>query len=271
VRTHGEFPVLALWPYGPADRDIARPDHVAIVRFECVERGGLTLGWIDLILRTPARHTVVCGIFVDLLAAARNDASALTYPAAARALFDAETAAAMSAFLVPQIRLLTRRRTVPLEEVMRFAPASAFERARANGEPGAAPLHTALPRLARWSGAIGLAAGATVAIASHERDLGAAVAAQTGTPLSSGSDAPSCAWFTATVGRSAEPAAVSVSDTLAAAVCAPIQVVFDNPALPEERCRTVAIVEPLLIDRPFSNDPNDGPIADRYWVVSGTW
>jgi hypothetical protein len=270
VRTHGDVPAVALWPYGPGDRTIARPEHAAVVRFECVERGGLALGWVDLVLQSPARHTVVCGIFVDLLAAARNDAGALTYPSAARALFDDETAAAMSAFLVPQIRLLTRRRTVPLEEVMRFAPAPAFDAARAHGEPGAAPLRTALPRLARWSGAIGLAAGATVAITSRERDLGAAVAAQTGTALSSASDAPARGWFTADIRRSAKPAALSVSDTLAAAVSAPIQVVFENPALPQERCRNVAIVEPLLIDRPFSNDPNEGPIADQYWIVTGS-
>jgi hypothetical protein len=263
---HDDFPEFALWHYGDAERALARPEYVAIARFECVERAGAAFGMLDLVWQSSALHTVVCGLQIDLLAAARNDEGAIGYPRAARALFDDDGAARMTAFLVPQLRLLMRRRQVPLEEVVRFAAAPGFERARERGEPGAAPLTIALPRLARWRDVLRLARGAAVAIASDECAVGAAVAASTGTPLARVSQPPAGDWFTAPVTLSDEPAALSVSDTLANALPAPLQVVFTEPP-PDTPARSVAIVAPLLIDRPYATDPRDGPVAARYWIV----
>jgi hypothetical protein len=239
---------------------------MAIARFECVERSGAAFGLLDLVLQSATSHTVVCGVHVDLLAAARNDDGAISYPRAARTLFDDERAAAMTAFLVPQMRLLMRRRAVPLEEVVRFAAAPAFDRARERGELGAAPLTAALPRLARWRSALQLARGAAVTIVSRERDLGAAVAASSGTPLAHDPSAPARDWYTLPLTLSDAPAALTVSDTLATAAAAPLHVVFGEPP-PGVAARRVAVVAPLLIDRPYASDPRDGPIALQYWIV----
>jgi hypothetical protein len=266
VRIHDDFPEFALWRYGDAERALAQPANIAIARFECVERGGAAFGMLDLVLQSSALHTVICGLQIDLLAAARNDEGAISYPRAARALVDDESAAVIAAFLVPQLRLLMRRREVPLEEIVRFAPSPAFERARERGELGAAPLTIALPRIARWRDALRLARGAAVAIASDECDLGAAVAAHSGMPLTRASRAPAGDWFSAPVAFSDDPAALSVSDTLANAMPAPLQVVFTEPP-PMTPARSVAIVAPLLLDRPYATDPCEGPIATRYWII----
>lgn len=266
MRLHDDVPEFALWRYGDAERAIANPACVAIARFECVERAGTAFGLLDLVLQSPALQTVVCGLHVDLLATARNDEGAISYPRAARTLFDDESAAVMTAFLVPQLRLLMRRRVVPLEEIVRFAGVPAFDRARERGELGAAPLAVALPRLDRWRAAMQLARGAAVTIASRECDLGAAVAASAGTPLTRESTPVTDDWYTLPAAHSDATAALSVSDTLATAAPAPLQVVFNEPP-PETPARCVAIVAPLLLDRPYANDPREGPIATRYWII----
>ncbi|HEX3866797.1 MAG TPA: hypothetical protein VHV78_08600 [Gemmatimonadaceae bacterium] len=75
-------------------------------RFELIESAGQTSGQLDVRFRDG---TSVDGIAVDILAAARNDERALTYP-------DAE----LRAFLLPYVRLLVHRRVVPLEATLRF-------------------------------------------------------------------------------------------------------------------------------------------------------
>jgi len=83
--------------------------------FTLVERASITSGRLDIVLRLPDGEITIDGIVVDIIAAARNDERALTYPAAIRAILDDAIIAAATSRLVPEIRLLTRRRVIPLE------------------------------------------------------------------------------------------------------------------------------------------------------------
>jgi hypothetical protein len=88
--------------------------------FTLVERRHETLGGLDVIVRLPGGEVRVTGIVVDLIAAARNDERAFAYPAGVGATLDADTIAAITTALVPHVRLLTRRRVIPLEHVFAF-------------------------------------------------------------------------------------------------------------------------------------------------------
>ena len=72
MNVHDAFPEFALWRYGDAERALARPECVAIARFDCVEQNGAAFGSVDLMLQSSALHTILCGLRIDLLAAARK-------------------------------------------------------------------------------------------------------------------------------------------------------------------------------------------------------
>jgi hypothetical protein len=268
MRRHDEAANVQFWSYGDAERRIARPDAVAIARFELIARSRVASGWLDLVLQAPDCTTVVCGIFIDLMALSRNDFGAITYPSTVDALFDEDGAAAMTAFLMPHLRMLTRGRVVPLEEVLRFAPSEPFDRARANGDLGAATLRTALPRVTRWLAAFGLAHGGTVAIDSLDAGLGWAAAARSGCTVTPGSTAPERGWFTLAAATGNGRVTVAVADTLARAQTAPLQVVFSTPDVPGDRARRVAVNEALPMDRMFELDQPDAPVAGEFWIVT---
>lgn len=97
----------------------ARPADVAVVRFELIERDGQTIGSLEVLLQNGSS---LQGILVDIVAAARNDERALTYPESVRDVLGEDAAAALTTFLLPHIRLLTHRRVVPLEATLNFAP-----------------------------------------------------------------------------------------------------------------------------------------------------
>lgn len=96
---------------------------VAEARFTLVDQGEVAAGRLELVLNASGRMVVANGIFVDLLALARNDFGALTYPPAVVALFDDERMATLTDFLLPHLRLLVRGRVVPLDYVFRFGRA----------------------------------------------------------------------------------------------------------------------------------------------------
>jgi hypothetical protein len=87
-----------------------------------VERDGVTGGRLDVLLRVHDRDVAVDGIAIDNNAAARNDQSAITFPAAIREALGDDIVAAIAEHLVPEIRLLTRRRVIPLGHVFAFDP-----------------------------------------------------------------------------------------------------------------------------------------------------
>ena len=176
VRTHADAAALGLWAYGEAERAIARPERIAVVRFELVAREDAATGWLDIVFGNERIRTVLAGVYVDAIAAAGNDDGALIFPRAARALVDDAAAAGLAAFLVPQIRSLTRAWATPFEHIFRFAACPEFDRARDAGFYGAAPLDRSLGAIAPW-----LAAernSATVrAIHEHETRVSASVEA----------------------------------------------------------------------------------------------
>ena len=80
-----------------------------IVRFKLVEEDGIAAGSVDLEREDGAG---VSGIRVDLVMLARNDPAALRYPAGAGD-------SGLTAVLLPQLRMLTRGRIVPLATELR--------------------------------------------------------------------------------------------------------------------------------------------------------
>jgi hypothetical protein len=268
VRSHGNYPYAQLWPFGAAERTIIASGEVAVARFEPVQHDGATWGWLDVTFALDDATQVLCGILVDLVALARNDPSALVFPSSAASALDAERAWGLTAFLLPHLRLLTRARAVPIEEILRFVPCPAFEDARDAGELGAAPLPVALARMAPWVAAARLATTGPLAITARNGELGAAVARSFGIPVTVSSRIHAGGWYRIAPGDARGAPEVIVADAWTECGTAPVCVVLDAAVGGPNGSREVHVPTPLPMEAVLTFDPDDAPEAGRFTVVA---
>lgn len=266
MRTHDDHGEFQLWA-GCVPAIAARPEHLAVVRFELIQREGYDLGWLDLTFAAADRTAVVPGVLVDLVTAARSDVSAFLWPRDSGSVVDEAGAYDLARLLLPHVLLLTRARVVPLEQVIRLAGCAAFDAARAAGELGAAPLGVAIARMAPWIAAARLAHRGPVAVAGDDAPLGSAVLRRFGLTALGSCDPQAAAWY----GLAPAAAADGVPEVSVAAnegdldPRAPIRVLLAPPAQ-REAWDGRPIVAPLPLDVAFSFDPDDGPVVGEFWV-----
>ena len=241
---------------------------VAVARFETIQHASRTWGWLDLTFERDGAAMPVCGVLVDVLALARNDASALIFPRAAAAAIDLRRADELTEFLVPHLGMLTRARALPLEEILRLAPSGAFERARNAGELGAAPLATALERMAPWVAAARAAGPGPMDVRAADGALAAAVARRFGVALTAASTVGDDDWYRIAPGTHDGKPEIAVAETFADAVDAPIRVARQATEPEARDALEFAIPRPLPMEAVFTYDPGDAPIAGRFWVVA---
>jgi hypothetical protein len=268
MRTHGDYSVCQLWPFGADERELIAAGRLAVARFESIRRSSKMWGWLDLTFARDDATTLVSGILVDVIAASRNDPSALIFPRGAAAAIAVEREWELTSFLLPQLRMLTRARAVPSEEIMRFVPCEAFERARDAGEFGAAPLAAALVRMAPWVAAARLATGGPIAIHGRDWALGAAVARRFGVAVTRSSDVRADGWYRVIAGTVDDAPEVSVADTFAGGGTAPFCVALDAAEIASRDARVVGVPQPLPMEAVLTYDPDDAPEICRFAVAA---
>jgi hypothetical protein len=225
-------------------------------------------GWLDLTFVHEEATTLVSGILIDVIAASRNDPSALIFPRVAAPAIDAEREWDLTSFLLPHLRMLTRARAVPIEEIMRFNPCAAFERARAGGELGAAALAVALARMAPWVAAARLASAGPMMIRTADWALGAAVARRFGLAVTRSPDVRRDEWYGVDAGTAGGSPEVTVVETFADAGDAPICVALDAGGFAACDGRVISVPKPLPMEAVLTYDPGDGPETGCFGVTA---
>jgi hypothetical protein len=128
VNVHSEPGELVALAGGGIGSGAAGAITLAALRFTLFEHGGVPHAWVDLALQAGVHVTLVRRVLVIVPALARNDGSAIMYPREFAAILDDAAGAPLTAFLLLQLRMLTRGRVVPLACTLHFAACPAFER-----------------------------------------------------------------------------------------------------------------------------------------------
>lgn len=172
MRTHRITVAARPWVCG---RGEITPDALAVVRVEGVSRQRKGTLAIDAFFAVRDGIAVVPAVLVDAPMLVARERDALIWPDGIADLAgDAELAAVeerVVAALAPRVRALERI----VEDVIRFAEAPLFERARAAGAYGAAPYRESLARLAPYLYARRLCGGRRVLIDAADAPGGARV------------------------------------------------------------------------------------------------
>ncbi|HEX3551444.1 MAG TPA: hypothetical protein VHT53_13755 [Candidatus Elarobacter sp.] len=260
MRTHRTHATIAPWSTATPVLD---PDRLAVVRVEPVLYRRRTALVLDACLANGDALTIVPGIVVEPAIVIDRDRDPLVFPFGAPG--DDAFASALADRVLPHLEPLVLGGGAIAEHVVRFAPAPAFDAARAAGCFGAAPLRDALARLAPYRFARRFVRGRSVRIDAPDaaggwallRDAAAAGIApqrRTHAELAWYGDAPAALprADVAIVGRDADPGD---------AAC----VVRVDPELANAGGRLVEAVDPLPLDVAFSFDPAEGPV--RRWFA----
>lgn len=149
MRTHRVFPALQPWLWrSDLVRDLASGKHLSTARIEPVTRGREPAAIVDLHFSDGERSVVIPLVYVDLAQLELREFDPLVFP---HALLDVVSDAQIRAVveqLMPHLERTALGGGFWAEDVIRFAPAPLFDRARERGFFGAAPLATSLPRIA---------------------------------------------------------------------------------------------------------------------------
>jgi hypothetical protein len=181
MRTHRTHAILAPWSTGASPvLDAAR---LAAVRIEPVTRQRRPALVLDLVLTGDDGLTVIPLVLADPSTIVERDRDPLIFPAGTPG--DDAFAVALAERVLPHLERLVLSGERIAEHVVTFAPAPAFDAARAAGCFGAAPLRESLARLAPYRYARRFARGRTVRIDAPDavggwavlRDLGPAAVA----------------------------------------------------------------------------------------------
>jgi hypothetical protein len=258
MRTFGEFALLDLWADRARAERLVQAESLAALRFELVEREGAALGWADLTFALGEETYVVAGVMFDPNALPRLDPGTLVWPRGAA--FAAAAIPEVAERVVRHLDVLLRSRAVPGERAVELRPLPAFARARARGELGAAPLATALVRMAPWVYAGRAAGGGEARIDGRDAALGAAVLRRLGFRVEAAAPAEELAWYgCVTAALGARP----VLGAGSRAAEAPFALALDAP--PDADWSAVAIATPRPLDVALAYDPVE-PRAATFWL-----
>ena len=268
MRTYGDYGELQLWAAAPDATTIGRREHLAVVRFELIERGAAAAGWIDLTFAHGGRTCVVPGVLVDLPLALRGDPAAFAWPRAAAAVLEMGAADALAARMLIQFAAWTSARVVPSEAVAMLADCSPFASARAASDLGAAPLATVLPRVAPWVYAARIAGTGPAALDAADGALGAAVLRRFGVASAGTFDERAAAWYgvAATTAANGTAPTLIVSDHAAENEPGVTSIAFDDPGADRVDWRAVGVMPPQPMDVGIAFDTGGGPHVRRFWV-----
>lgn len=269
MRTHRAFPALQPW----ADRvdlahDLATVEHLTVMRIEPVMRAREPGAFVDLHFSDGERTLTIPLVYLDLAQLDVREADPLVFPHAfAGSIGEAQAAGILErVFADLESRML--RGGFWDEEVLiyRTDRAALFERSRAAGFFGAAPLAVSLPRVGPFVYARRFAAGKHVATYGPAADEAAAfVRASATSCVVADSDEIGRAWYGETVATDAIGSDVDLAIGHGPAPVSAISVLrLDTDS--DARAFTIASVLPA--DVMISFDPDDVPVAGRFTVAT---
>jgi hypothetical protein len=265
VRIHRAFPDLQPWAsLTDRVREFATVDHLVAARIEPVTRGREPAALLDLTFVVGDASLTIPLISIDLAQLDVREVDPLVFPAAYAGVLDDARAHAFVERLVPDLERRAHAGGFAREEVIAYGDLALFERARAEGLFGAAPLTRSIPAVAAAVYARRFARNARVLAygplaaqsAAFVRGLAASVVAD-------GADGTTAAdWYGIAGGRPNDDG----YDLAIGAGVAPARAsttVRTDAGAPGLR---VIAVEPLPGDLLLSFDPDDGAPAASFAV-----
>jgi hypothetical protein len=149
MRTHRVFPALQPWLWRTdLVRDLVGAEHLTVARIEAVTRGREPAAFVDLHFTDGERAITVPLVYVDLAQLDVRESDPLVFPNALLGVVPDARAREVVERLYAELERRAMTGGFWGEEIIRFAPAPVFDRARERGFFGAAPLAVSLPIVA---------------------------------------------------------------------------------------------------------------------------
>jgi hypothetical protein len=149
MRTHRVFGALQPWlSRGELLRDLVGAEHLTAVRLEPVTRGREPAAFADLHFSAGDRSVTLPLVYVDLAQLDVRECDPLVFPHDLLGVVADARISEVVERLLPELERRALTGGFWSEEVIRFAAAPVFDRARERGFFGAAPLAVSLPRVA---------------------------------------------------------------------------------------------------------------------------
>lgn len=263
MRTHRTHEILAPWNTAHAVLDPAR---LAAVRIEPVLRRRRAAFVLDFFLHDGAGVTVIPLAIAEPAVVIERDREPIVLPHGTPG--DDAFARELSDRILPHLERIVLGGDPVAEHVVTFAPAPAFDAARAAGCFGAAPLRDALVRLAPYRYARRFARGRSVRIDAPDAVGGWALLRAVGTVTVAASrrDAAALAWYGDAPAARDAGADVAIVAADADAGDAGCVLRLDVTSACAPGAHLVEIVDPLPLDSGIVFDPAEGP-ARRFFAV----
>jgi len=266
MRTHREFPALQPWSWrSELLGELVTADRLVAVRIEPITRGREPAAFLDLHFSDGERRVTVPLVYVDLAQLDVRESDPLVFPHDILGIVTDASAREVVERVFPDLERRSIAGGFWGEEVIRYADAAAFERARERGFFGAAPLAVALPRIAAAVYARRFAVGKHVVAYGPQAPEFAAFLSGIATCTTLGEDADASAWYGAfeagAGGRTYDLAVGSGPLPVTAAV------VVRTDADATEGVR-VAVAGPLPADVMLSFNASDGEAAASFSILA---
>jgi hypothetical protein len=264
VRIHRVFPDVQPWTALPDRvRSLVAVERLVAARIEPVTRGREPAAFLDLTFAAGDVNVTVPLIYLDLAQLDVREVDPLVFPAAYEGLVDDARARALVDRLFPDLEIRAHRGGFQAEEVVIYGDAALFERARAAGLFGAAPLARSIPAIAPAVYARRFARNARVlAYGPRAADLAAFVRGVAGaTTVVGGDGSVAAAWYGTSDGEPGDGYDLAIGD--GAPPSGAVTTLRTDAAGPGRR---IPIVVPAPGDLLISFDPADGPPAAQFAV-----
>lgn len=149
MRTHKVFPALQPWSWRiELMRELVRDEHLVAARLEPVTRGREPTAFLDLHFSDGERSVTVPLVYVDLAQLDLREFDPLVFPHGVLGIVTDTHAREVVERVFPDLERRAMNGGFWTEEVISYGAAPIFDAARGRGFFGAAPLVTALPRIA---------------------------------------------------------------------------------------------------------------------------
>ena len=269
MRTHRVFPALQPWLWRiELLSDLVGAEHLAAVRLEPVTRGREPAAFVDLHFSDGERSVTVPLVYVDLAQLDVRESDPLVFPHGLLGVVPDARVSEVVERLLPHLERRALTGGFWTEDVIHFASAPVFDRARERGFFGAAPLSVSLPRVAGAVYAQRFVASKHAV--AYGTDAAEAAAFVRGRAVSCGvldgaADADARAWYGAFDQAEPDGTYDLAVGTGPAPARATVTVRLDADTHDGTR---MACAVPLPADLMLSFDLADGPAASSFSVVA---
>lgn len=263
MRTHRAFPGLQPWSDPALLRELVVPNRLTVLRVEPVARAREPAAIVDLHFSAGDRHVTLPLILIDVAMLILREADPLVFPQAIAGLLDDEALAPLVDVVAAALEPRAYGTAQWVEDTIVFRADPLFDRARARGWFGAAPLAVSVPRIAPALYARRFAPGRTLLAygpyaheaAAFVRDLArrcdVALTDDDAARYFGAAGSPDAGPYDLAIGSGPEPAAAAGATSV---------------RIDENGAGAIPVVAPLPTDVLVSFDPADGPVVGSFTI-----